>query len=173
MQTNVDSPVINVAENTSRSKLCSLTQSVNCAKQKWQRDCVIHKKWQLICRNTSNKSALMLLSGAASNVIHPEPRRARRDALMSPEHTSSPMYRRAAVTSSPRNLPTQPPSPHPRVAELRRQESGSSHGSRASNSPLLGASDAAGSPGSSQDPTARMQLPMSFAKRQLYRRGSR
>ena len=81
---------------------------------------------------------VMLLAGAASNVVHPEPYRARRDALMGPEHTSSPTYRRAAVTSSPRSMPlTARQALHPRVAQLRRQESGSSQGSAASRNPLL------------------------------------
>ena len=81
----------------------------------------------------------MLFAGAASNVVHPEPYRARRDALMGPEHTLSPTYRRAAVTSSPRNMPlTAIQALHPRVSQLQRQESGSSQGSAASQSPLLG-----------------------------------
>lgn len=81
----------------------------------------------------------MPYAGAANNVIHPEPYRARRDALLGPEHTLLPGYRRAAVTSSPRNVPfTALQAPHPRVALLQRQESGSSQGSGASQSPLLG-----------------------------------
>ena len=97
----------------------------------------------------------MPFAGAASNVIHPEPfYRARRDALMGPEHTSSTTYRRAAVTSSPRNVPlTALPALH-RVAQLQRQESGSSQGSGASQSPLLGAA----SPVTSNTLTGTSQL---------------
>lgn len=95
-------------------------------------------------------------AGAASNVVHPEPYRARRDALLGPEHTSSPSYRRAAVTSSPRNMPlTALQALHPRVAQLQRQESGSSLGSGASQSPLHGSS---GSPVRSDNSAGNLQL---------------
>ena len=119
----------------------------------------------------------MLYVGAANNVIHPEPRRARRDALMGPEQTSSPMYRRAAVTSSPRNAPlSQMPAVHPRVAELQRQESDSSRASTSSQSPLLEDGATSVSPVSPKKGANGAQLQtghLKFEKRQLYRRVSR
>ena len=116
-------------------------------------------------------------TGAANNVIHPEPCRARRDALMGPEQTASPTYRRAAVTSSPRNVPlSQQPALHPRVAELQRQESASSLASTTSQSPLLEAGVASASPVSSNKAAGIAQLQtglLKLGKGQLDRRVSR
>lgn len=87
---------------------------------------------------------------------------------MGPEHTLSPTYRRAAVTSTPRNVAmTDPPALHPRVTQLQRQGSGSSQNSGTSQNPLLGTGG--GTPTSSNKSAGSLELPATLEKRRWRR----
>lgn len=68
---------------------------------------------------------MSVASGNRSNAVHPQAvQRARRDALLGPELTSLPKYRRAAVTSSPRNHPSVMYASQNRMQDLWRPWSG-------------------------------------------------
>lgn len=132
--------------------------------------------YHICCRIEFLANVCCHVAGAANNVIHPEPRHARRDALMRHDHISSPTYRRAAVTSSPRDWPLAAlQAQHPRVAELQRQASGSSQASGLSQVPLLSNRLTSASPVSSE--SGLIGIPVqpsstSFQPRKLERRVS-